>query len=597
MHFKKRPTAGQKLILFLIMLFMMLLTGKSVAANAATKTEWNPETLRMDVPIGGMASQEVSFTVNRNTGPLRIEVVPALARYMTVEPSFIADGAVAGEAVTLTISVSFDKNFPGKKRAGVMHVRSGNSTLANPLNVQLVAASAGYTITGNVFHETEGLEGVTVNLSGVATRTVETDNDGAFSFSGLLEGEYTVSAVRDGYWIEPEIHTVIICEFNGSPHLRFNASKTLVSIAADPPVIRQGESTSLFWLSANADTCTIEPDIGDVLPNGTIDVSPSESTTYTISATGPAGTVTESVTVIVIDEEETLPVEITIISPENSDMLNRTDAMVRGVVENLGDEDFGLSVNATALNEIMFDMRMPANVHGNVFAANNIPLVPGINIITVTAMDSGMNRIGEAAVEVYSEPGDHTMEIRSDRESGISPLEAVIDINASFNVIQASVACSGPGAVNIVEFAPDRYEIQMAGPGIYYCSAEVVDPDENILVDEFAFSLTELENLDNLLRGIWRGMKAALENGDIQGALFYFDDDQKDLYSDIFAALSQNLPEIAATMNDIEMIAIRDNFAKYQTRKDESYGDEDIVAIYNVYFIKTPEGFWKIYRY
>ena len=173
----------------------------------------------------------------------------------------------------------------------------------------------------------------------------------------------------------------------------------------------------------------------------------------------------------------------------------------------------------------------------------------------------------------------------------------MIDIAASFRVTGASITCSGPGVVNIIELAPDRYEIQMSGAGIYQCNAEVMDPDDNILVDVFAFSLKELEDLDNLVREVWLGMKTTLANNDIQGALFYFDDDQKHLYSDIFAALRHNLPEIAAAMNDIEMVVIRDNFALYQIRKDENYGGDDIVANYNVYFIKTPEGFWKIYRY
>ena len=600
MHSKFRVSATRpNRILFLLLVLMMLLPGKTSASDAGAKILWAPKQLEMEVPIGGTSTRQVSFASDRDAESLHVETVPALAGFVTVEPAFI-DAVRAGEAVQIEISATFDEAFAGRKRAGVIRVRAGNRTLAKPLNIPLIASNMDLpsaAITGRVSHQGGGLEGARIDLSGTAAKTAVTDQDGRFSFTALHEGEYTAVPFKSGYWFEPPLSVVETSQENPAPHLLFEAFTTTVSIMADPMLIHQGRSATLSWQSVNAHNCFIEPGIGEVALNGTIDVSPAETTTYTISAAGSAGTVTESVTVTVIDEEETLPVAITIITPENGAVLKQAVVMVRGFMENAGDADFGVSVNATALNEMIFDARMPAIVHENAFAANSIPLVPGLNTITVTVMDSGMNPIGEAAVEVYNEPGDHTMQISSDRESGISPLKAVIDIAASFHVTDASIACSGPGAVNIIGLAPDRYEIQMSGAGIYQCSAEVMDPEGNLLVDAFAFALTGQEDLDALLRGNWLGMKTALANSDIQRALFYFADDQKHLYSDIFTALHPNLPEIAAAMNDIEMIDIRDNFAKYQIRKDENYGGEDITAIYHVYFIKTPEGFWKIYRY
>ncbi len=72
-----------------------------------------------------------------------------------------------------------------------------------------------------------------------------------------------------------------------------------VTITANPGTIQVGESSSLSWSSANADNCVIEPDIGSVDVNGSIPVSPIETTTYTITATGPEGSATDNTTVIV----------------------------------------------------------------------------------------------------------------------------------------------------------------------------------------------------------------------------------------------------------------------------------------------------------
>ncbi|MBW1910616.1 MAG: IPT/TIG domain-containing protein, partial [Deltaproteobacteria bacterium] len=78
-----------------------------------------------------------------------------------------------------------------------------------------------------------------------------------------------------------------------------------VSISANPETVLAGESSTLSWTSTNADSASIDNGIGDVPVNGTISVSPAETTTYTITVTGPGGTATDSaqVTVIVPPED------------------------------------------------------------------------------------------------------------------------------------------------------------------------------------------------------------------------------------------------------------------------------------------------------
>ncbi|MCP4614576.1 MAG: hypothetical protein GY845_38335 [Planctomycetes bacterium] len=73
------------------------------------------------------------------------------------------------------------------------------------------------------------------------------------------------------------------------------------SLDADPETIMIGESTTLTWTSANADTCIIEPDMGSVGFNGSSIISPAKTTKYTMTATGPGGAITDSVTITVWD--------------------------------------------------------------------------------------------------------------------------------------------------------------------------------------------------------------------------------------------------------------------------------------------------------
>jgi peptidoglycan-associated lipoprotein len=61
----------------------------------------------------------------------------------------------------------------------------------------------------------------------------------------------------------------------------------------------KGDSTTLSWTSTDATQLTISPDIGAVTAQGSTRATPSDSTTYTITASGPGGSADSSVRVTV----------------------------------------------------------------------------------------------------------------------------------------------------------------------------------------------------------------------------------------------------------------------------------------------------------
>ena len=61
------------------------------------------------------------------------------------------------------------------------------------------------------------------------------------------------------------------------------------TLAANPSVIQQGQSTTLTWQTTNANDITI-PGLGTLSPSGSRTIMPSESTTYTLLAKGSGGT-------------------------------------------------------------------------------------------------------------------------------------------------------------------------------------------------------------------------------------------------------------------------------------------------------------------
>jgi uncharacterized cupredoxin-like copper-binding protein len=75
---------------------------------------------------------------------------------------------------------------------------------------------------------------------------------------------------------------------------------TIVQFTANPAAITAGQSSTLTWQTQNATSVTIAPGIGSVTPNsGSVAVTPAATTTYTLTATGPNGSVNQSVTVTV----------------------------------------------------------------------------------------------------------------------------------------------------------------------------------------------------------------------------------------------------------------------------------------------------------
>jgi peptidoglycan-associated lipoprotein len=79
-----------------------------------------------------------------------------------------------------------------------------------------------------------------------------------------------------------------------------SGAPTVSQFTAEPTSIQRGQSSTLRWeVSGDATSVSINNAIGTVPSTGNRRVSPSESTTYTLTATGPGGNTTSSATVTV----------------------------------------------------------------------------------------------------------------------------------------------------------------------------------------------------------------------------------------------------------------------------------------------------------
>jgi peptidoglycan-associated lipoprotein len=72
-----------------------------------------------------------------------------------------------------------------------------------------------------------------------------------------------------------------------------------VTLNASPTSVKSGDTVTLSWTSTDATDLDIEPGVGKVAAQGSTPVNPTQSTTFTITATGPGGTATADARVTV----------------------------------------------------------------------------------------------------------------------------------------------------------------------------------------------------------------------------------------------------------------------------------------------------------
>ncbi|MCI5145506.1 MAG: hypothetical protein D3923_08230, partial [Candidatus Electrothrix sp. AR3] len=90
--------------------------------------------------------------------------------------------------------------------------------------------------------------------------------------------------------------------------IKLKSGTPFITISAVPETVGYGASSVLTWQSTNADSVSIDNGIGLVDLNGSVSVAPTETTTYTITATGPGGTATDTATVEVLGSAPTVTI-------------------------------------------------------------------------------------------------------------------------------------------------------------------------------------------------------------------------------------------------------------------------------------------------
>ena len=152
----------------------------------------------------------------------------------------------------------------------------------------------------------------------------------------------------------------------------------------------------------------------------------------------------------------------------------------------------------------------------------------------------------------------------------------------------------GDGVIDYTGTTFENISHTYASEGIFYPVITVTDNLGNAYSNTAAITVSSKTEMDTLLKAKWEGMKTALTNGDVEGAVGYFHEGSQAKYREIFQLLQNELPNISANMQDTQLIYLKGNIAKYRIRREQEIKGTLQTITYYIYFVRDENGLWKV---
>ncbi|MDA8240573.1 MAG: hypothetical protein M0Z67_09425, partial [Nitrospiraceae bacterium] len=280
------------------------------------------------------------------------------------------------------------------------------------------------------------------------------------------------------------------------------------------------------------------------------------------------------------------PLMVSIVSPENGDVINRPSVIVKGTITTDAKE-VSIKVNGVL-----------AEVYGNQFVANGITLTEGDNTIVAYASDTN-GATGRAEVTVKAITTGPYISLSANITSGIPALITYFAVATELPnpVMTYEMDFEGDGVMDYTGAAFEDISFTYTAEGIYYPTLKVTDDQGNIYSDTIPVVVLNKKKLDALLKEKWEGMKAALLAGDMEKGLSYIIRSAQSRYREAFQVIIEELPHIVSAMQPIELIYLVENAAKYRINRVQDVDGQQRTFSYYIYFTKDAIGNWKIDRF
>ncbi len=255
--------------------------------------------------------------------------------------------------------------------------------------------------------------------------------------------------------------------------------------------INQGENATLSWRVTGADKTVIDQGIGQVSLNGSMQVAPASSTTYTLTASNRGGSVTAEAVIPAAPPAleapvAAAPIAIDIAWPHEGDHFCDSQIVVYGRVKSAALYKYA-DVNGSF-----------APVDDGLFLSDDIELKPGANIIKVEAGNYGNDRFyTEKEITIFRDECDDWVEFAlpyADEYVGyekIAPFDCTVRIiphtTAPVNWESAVFQYSGSEAVTITRIKDDEFRFHIPVFGLYTLDFQVSDENGSVYHNQLFF--------------------------------------------------------------------------------------------------------------
>ncbi|MDX1583354.1 MAG: hypothetical protein R3338_07100 [Thermoanaerobaculia bacterium] len=302
------------------------------------------------------------------------------------------------------------------------------------------------------------------------------------SFNGFIgfPSLFSVSGSRSGSTVSGSMNSTLLLE-NGTATGSFTVTEgaggapTIDSFAALPPTTTPNIPVTLVWSTTNASSVTIEPGVGSELPDGAVAVNPAETTTYTLTATGESGNVSQQLTVSVISTPEI------VLTSLPSAMVQGTSAggaTTSYVLNNLGGEATSITLESQGdfftQSPTSFTLEPGASQRITVtglqqetgtYRGLSIPsgagvpqgLVIPIQLLSVPTPDGPTSAAPEVTrIDVSAPIGSNPTGTATFRNTGEATIQGILDATVPWIIPQQGLIVVDPGETVTVEFTIDR---------------------------------------------------------------------------------------------------------------------------------------------
>lgn len=230
-------------------------------------------------------------------------------------------------------------------------------------------------------------------------------------------------------------------------------------------------------------------------------------------------------------------------------------------------------------------------ISGTNFYASNVPLQTGSNTLEVTVTTADGVTITQSIT--VNSTGMAPIQVKVTPECGFAPLTTsfVITNNTANTITNIEADFDNDSIIDFTSTDPNvsiTYTYNTIG--VYQANITVTDNLGTQHASGHTIVVSDITNMDAMLRGIYSGILDRLRVGAIDGALNSVSSEIQDKYQTIFNTLQSNLPTIVDQLGTLQTGTIGVNLAEYAIVRNESGVDR----AYLIYFIRDENGVWRI---